>query len=110
MFLEPSLALLCQKPPSSPKWIHEIKYDGYPMQARIELLLLWPMLKTVISADRGHRCPRGVSYPVINLAIELRRAVGGIQFFFIAQQSDYLELLINRLSGAARPRLCHFVS
>jgi bifunctional non-homologous end joining protein LigD len=35
-FLEPSLALPCEKPPSSPKWIHEIKYDGYRMQARID--------------------------------------------------------------------------
>ena len=35
-FLEPSLASLCEKPPSGPKWIHEIKYDGYRMQARID--------------------------------------------------------------------------
>jgi bifunctional non-homologous end joining protein LigD len=35
-FLEPSLALPCEKPPSGPKWIHEIKYDGYRMQTRIE--------------------------------------------------------------------------
>lgn len=34
-FHEPSLASLCEKPPSGPKWIHEIKYDGYRMQARI---------------------------------------------------------------------------
>ncbi len=31
---------------------------------------LWPMLKTVISVDRGDRYPRGVSYPVIDLAID----------------------------------------
>src|SRR2546430_5817861 len=35
-FLEPSLAASCEKPPSGPKWIHEIKYDGYRMQARID--------------------------------------------------------------------------
>ena len=35
-FLEPSLASPCEKPPSGPKWIHEIKYDGYRMQARID--------------------------------------------------------------------------
>jgi bifunctional non-homologous end joining protein LigD len=33
-FLEPSLASPCERPPSGPKWIHEIKYDGYRMQAR----------------------------------------------------------------------------
>jgi Trypsin-like peptidase domain len=31
---------------------------------------LWPMLKTVISADRGDRYLRSVSYPVIDLAID----------------------------------------
>ena len=35
-FLEPSLALLCQKPPSGRQWIHEIKYDGYRIRARVE--------------------------------------------------------------------------
>ncbi|HLK81139.1 MAG TPA: DNA ligase D [Xanthobacteraceae bacterium] len=34
-FLEPSLASPCGKPPSGPKWIHEIKHDGYRIQARI---------------------------------------------------------------------------
>ncbi len=34
-FLEPSLASPCDKPPSGPKWIHEIKHDGYRIQARI---------------------------------------------------------------------------
>ncbi|MGA7384059.1 MAG: DNA ligase D [Methylocella sp.] len=34
-FLEPSLAASSAKPPSGAKWIHEIKYDGYRMQARI---------------------------------------------------------------------------
>ena len=36
VFLEPSLASLCGKPPTGLKWIHEIKYDGYRMQARID--------------------------------------------------------------------------
>jgi len=35
-FLEPSLALLCEKPRSGPQWIHEIKYDGYRIQARLD--------------------------------------------------------------------------
>jgi hypothetical protein len=36
---------------------------------------LWPMLKTVISVDRGERYPRGVSYPAIDLAIDGLMAV-----------------------------------
>jgi bifunctional non-homologous end joining protein LigD len=35
-FLEPSLASPCEKSPSGAKWIHEIKYDGYRIQARID--------------------------------------------------------------------------
>jgi bifunctional non-homologous end joining protein LigD len=35
-FLEPSLASPCEKPPSGPKWVHEIKHDGYRIQARID--------------------------------------------------------------------------
>jgi bifunctional non-homologous end joining protein LigD len=35
-FLEPSLASPCDRPPSGPKWIHEIKHDGYRMQARVD--------------------------------------------------------------------------
>jgi len=35
-FIEPTLASPCEKPPSGPKWIHEIKHDGYRIQARID--------------------------------------------------------------------------
>lgn len=31
---------------------------------------LWPMLTTIISADRGDAYPRGVEYPMIDLAID----------------------------------------
>jgi bifunctional non-homologous end joining protein LigD len=36
VFLEPSLAAACVRPPSGPKWVHEIKHDGYRIQARID--------------------------------------------------------------------------
>jgi bifunctional non-homologous end joining protein LigD len=35
-FLEPSLASPCDKPPTGANWIHEIKHDGYRMEARID--------------------------------------------------------------------------
>jgi bifunctional non-homologous end joining protein LigD len=35
-FVEPTLATLTSKPPSGVRWIHEIKFDGYRLQARIE--------------------------------------------------------------------------
>lgn len=35
-FVEPSLATLMPRPPSGKGWIHEIKHDGYRIQARID--------------------------------------------------------------------------
>jgi bifunctional non-homologous end joining protein LigD len=35
-FLQPTLAAPCERPPSGPKWLHEIKYDGYRIQAHID--------------------------------------------------------------------------
>jgi bifunctional non-homologous end joining protein LigD len=35
-FVPPSLATLCDKAPSEPGWLHEIKFDGYRIQARID--------------------------------------------------------------------------
>ena len=35
-FLEPSLPQVTDQAPSGPKWVHEIKYDGYRVQARID--------------------------------------------------------------------------
>jgi bifunctional non-homologous end joining protein LigD len=35
-FVAPSLAQTTDQPPSGAKWVHEIKYDGYRIQARID--------------------------------------------------------------------------
>lgn len=35
-FVEPALATLMASPPAGDGWIHEIKFDGYRLQARIE--------------------------------------------------------------------------
>ena len=35
-FVEPSLATLVDKAPDGDEWIHEIKFDGYRLQARID--------------------------------------------------------------------------
>jgi bifunctional non-homologous end joining protein LigD len=34
-FIEPQLCKLVDRPPSSPGWLHEIKLDGYRIQARV---------------------------------------------------------------------------
>ena len=33
-FIPPSLATLRAQPPDGPGWIHEVKFDGYRIQAR----------------------------------------------------------------------------
>jgi len=35
-FVEPCLATLQEKPPAGDNWLHEVKFDGYRLQARIE--------------------------------------------------------------------------
>lgn len=40
---------------------------------------LWPMLTTVISIDRGDSCPRGVEYPMIDLALDKLINVVGLE-------------------------------
>lgn len=35
-FIEPALAKLKPKPPAGERWIHEIKFDGYRLQVKIE--------------------------------------------------------------------------
>ena len=36
VFLEPSLASPCDRPPTGAKWVHEIKHDGYRIEGRID--------------------------------------------------------------------------
>jgi bifunctional non-homologous end joining protein LigD len=36
VFVEPCLASPSDRPPNGPDWVHEIKYDGYRIQARID--------------------------------------------------------------------------
>ena len=36
VFVEPSLAMASARPPEGADWLHEIKHDGYRMQARID--------------------------------------------------------------------------
>ncbi len=35
-FVEPQLARLVEQPPSGSDWVHEVKFDGYRMQLRVE--------------------------------------------------------------------------
>lgn len=43
---------------------------GGEEEAVSHIATLWPLLRTRISADRDENYPRGVTYPVIDLALE----------------------------------------
>jgi bifunctional non-homologous end joining protein LigD len=54
-FIEPSLATLSSKPPETGDWVHEIKFDGYRIQARIGDGKV--TLKTRTGLDWTHKFP-----------------------------------------------------
>jgi bifunctional non-homologous end joining protein LigD len=35
-FIEPQLCILLERPPGSADWVHEVKFDGYRLQLRVE--------------------------------------------------------------------------
>jgi len=35
-FVKPQLSKLVKEPPAGPEWLHEIKFDGYRMHARLD--------------------------------------------------------------------------
>ena len=35
-FVEPELARIVEQPAGGPLWVHEIKFDGYRMQLRVQ--------------------------------------------------------------------------
>jgi bifunctional non-homologous end joining protein LigD len=47
-FIDPQLATLADAPPTGPKWVHEVKFDGYRTQIHVE------KGKVRISTRRGH--------------------------------------------------------
>jgi bifunctional non-homologous end joining protein LigD len=48
-FVQPCLATLVPKPPAGSRWLHEIKFDGYRIQVRVESGKVW--LKTRTGLD-----------------------------------------------------------
>src|SRR5579884_4305936 len=47
-FIEPQLATLSEATPEGPPWVHEVKFDGYRAQIRVE------SRKATISTRRGY--------------------------------------------------------
>ena len=66
-FVPPELATLVDKPPTGEDWVHEIKFDGYRTQCRIESGRAWMRTRTGLDwterfrpiADAAARLPVG---------------------------------------------------
>src|SRR5437764_444383 len=54
-FVEPELARIVEQPAGGPPWVHEIKFDGYRMQLRLQNRRA--VLLTRKNLDWSHRFP-----------------------------------------------------
>ena len=71
-FIEPCQPSAADKPPSGPRWIHEIKHDGYRLMARrdgasVRLLTFAPPTLNDVFEDGG--C---IARPPVGAAVRLR--------------------------------------
>jgi bifunctional non-homologous end joining protein LigD len=105
VFVEPSLAALCERPPSGPKWVHEIKHDGYRMQARIDARKI--QLKTRTGLDWTGRF-QSIATALAALALGSALIDGEIVVEDAAGVSSFNSLQADLASGT-QDRLRYYV-
>ena len=104
-FITPCLATLSSKAPSSDDWVHEIKFDGYRMQARIgggEV-----SLKTRTGLDWTHKFPT-IAEAIAALADHDVILDGEIASFDANGVSDF-SALQDDLKNGRHDRLVYYV-
>jgi bifunctional non-homologous end joining protein LigD len=104
-FLEPSQAQSAERPPSGEKWVHEIKYDGYRIQARVDGRTI--KLLTRKGLDWTERFPR-----LIAALRKLELASAWIDGEIVVEDAGGVpsfNLLQADLSGGREDRLRYFV-
>ncbi len=104
-FLEPSQALTAERPPTGEKWVHEIKYDGYRIQARIDGKSI--KLLTRKALDWTERFPR-----LVTALRGLQLASGWIDGEIVVEDSAGMpsfNLLQAAISEGHDERLRYFV-
>ncbi len=68
-FVAPQLAALAKAPPTGDRWVHELKLDGYRMQARIDRKKSKIELLTRTGLDWTHRM-KSIADALIDLPVE----------------------------------------
>jgi ATP-dependent DNA ligase len=58
-WIKPQLARLVDEPPEGPEWLHEIKFDGYRMHARLDRGVVRLLTRTGPRLDPKIPCHRG---------------------------------------------------
>jgi bifunctional non-homologous end joining protein LigD len=96
-FLEPQLATLVDKPPVGKQWIHEIKFDGYRLQARIEKGKA--RLKTRSGLDWTHRFAGTVTAALEALPVQTALVDGEMIVENDAGSSDFSALQAELSAG-----------
>ena len=77
-FVEPMLATLTKSPPTGDRWLHEIKFDGYRLQAHIEdgKVTLWTRGGLDWTHKFGDAVPAGAARSAGPNGLDRRRAGG----------------------------------
>src|SRR5207253_9031609 len=58
-WIKPQLTKLVDQPPDGPEWLHEIKFDGYRMHARLDWGAARLLTRTGIERPAASNRPRG---------------------------------------------------
>ena len=102
-FVEPMLATLAKSPPTGDRWLHEIKFDGYRLQARIEddVVTLWTRGGLDWTKKFGDRVPEALrNLPVRTALIDgelvVENASGVSEFSLL--QADLSEGRLDRFA------------
>lgn len=96
-FLEPQLATLTDRPPPGERWIHEIKFDGYRLQARIENGKA--TLTTRGGLDWSRRFGEAVSAALVALPLQQALIDGELVVESASGRSDFSALQADLSEG-----------
>jgi bifunctional non-homologous end joining protein LigD len=101
-FVSPQLAQLAKDPPAGDKWIHEIKLDGYRMQARIDGTKRTVQLLTRNGLDWTHRM-KEVADAAMRLPVKSALIDGEVVVLTPGGTSSFAELQASFQEATKKP-------
>ena len=104
-FIPPMLAKLATKAPTGEGWLHEIKFDGYRIQAHLEAGSVWLMTRS--GQDWTQRCGPGIANSLAALPVANAILDGELVVETAAGASDFSALQAD-LSEGRSDRLVYY--